>query len=56
MRGNTGYRLAIIQTGGSWSRAILEALAEEFDFSLDVPFESYQKRYMIFYFTVPTAQ
>ena len=28
---------------GSWSRAILEALAEEFDFSLDVPFESYPK-------------
>ncbi|NLB79241.1 MAG: excinuclease ABC subunit UvrA [Clostridiaceae bacterium] len=28
---------------GSWSRAILDALAEEFDFSLDVPFESYPK-------------
>ncbi len=28
---------------GSWSRAILDALAEEFDFSLDVPFESYSK-------------
>ncbi len=28
---------------GSWSRAILQALSEEFDFSLDVPFESYTK-------------
>ena len=28
---------------GSWTRAILEALAEEFNFSLSVPFESYPK-------------
>lgn len=28
---------------GSFTRAILKALAEEFDFSLDVPFESYSK-------------
>lgn len=28
---------------GSWTRAILEALAEEFNFRLDVPFESYPK-------------
>lgn len=28
---------------GSWSRAILDALAKEFKFSLDVPFESYPK-------------
>lgn len=28
---------------GSWSRAILDALADEFNFSLDVPFGSYSK-------------
>lgn len=28
---------------GSWTRAILDALAEEFNFSLSVPFESYPK-------------
>jgi excinuclease ABC subunit A len=28
---------------GSWARAILDALAEEFNFSLDVPFELYTK-------------
>ena len=28
---------------GSWTRAILEALAKEFNFSLSVPFESYPK-------------
>jgi len=28
---------------GSYTRAVLEALAKEFDFSLDVPFESYPK-------------
>ena len=28
---------------GSWARAILDALAEEFNFSLDGPFESYTK-------------
>lgn len=28
---------------GSWARAVLEALAREFHFSLDVPFESYPK-------------
>ena len=29
---------------GSWTRAILDALAQEFDFSLSVPFESYPKK------------
>ncbi|HZK28560.1 MAG TPA: excinuclease ABC subunit UvrA [Thermoclostridium sp.] len=29
---------------GSWTRAILDALAEEFNFSLVVPFESYPKK------------
>lgn len=38
---------------GSYTRAILDALAEEYHFSLDTPFEEYPKKYGTFFSTEP---
>ncbi len=41
--GHCSPGLAVLRQGGSFSRAILDALAKEYHFDLDTPFEDYPK-------------